>query len=162
MVRKATNQDISRIAEIVVFGKRVAYRSIFRNDEVSFNEMQVIPLWEEYKETPENLNNMRVFDDGIVKGVINCKPVGDEVEICEFYVEPFFKGKGIGRKLMEHVIAESKESGKSRIFLWVLEENISARRFYEANGFQASGEACLVEGTDKVDMCYEYIFEGNR
>lgn len=156
MVRKATNQDISRIAEIIVFGKRVAYRSIFRNDEVSFNEMQVIPLWEEYKENPENLNNMRVFDDGIVKGVINCKPVGDEVEICEFYVEPFFKGKGIGRKLMEHVIAESKESGKSRIFLWVLEENISARGFYEVIGFHASGETCLVEGTDKVDMCYEY------
>ena len=157
MVRKATNQDISRIAEIIVFGKRVAYRSIFRNDEVSFNEMQVIPLWEEYKENPENLNNMRVFDDGIVKGAINCKPVGDEVEICEFYVEPFFKGQGIGRKLLEHVIAESKEGGKSRIFLWALEENGAARRFYEANGFRASGEICLVEGTDKVDMGYEYV-----
>lgn len=162
MVRKATNQDISRIAEIIVFGKRVAYRSIFRNDEVSFNEMQVIPLWEEYKENPENLNNMRVFDDGIVKGVINCKPVGDEVEICEFYVEPFFKGQGIGRELIQNVIEEAKATQKKRIFLWVLEENLSARRFYEANGFYASGETCLVEGTEKVDMCYEYIFEGNR
>ena len=157
MVRKATKKDISRIAEIIVFGKRVAYRTIFQNDEVSFNEIQVIPLWEEYKENPEMLEHMLVFDDGIVKGVINCKPVGDEVEICEFYVEPFFKGQGIGRKLLEHVIAESKESGKSRIFLWVLEENGSARRFYEANGFRASGEICLVEGTDKVDMGYEYV-----
>ena len=93
MVRKATKKDISRIAEIIVFGKRVAYRSIFQNDEVSFNEMQVIPLWEEYKENPEMLEHMLVFDDGIVKGVINCKPVGDEVEICEFYVEPFFKSQ---------------------------------------------------------------------
>jgi putative acetyltransferase len=156
MVRKATKKDISRIAEIIIFGKRVAYRSIFQNDVVSFQEMQVIPLGEEYKENPEMLEHMLVFDDGIVKGVINCKPVGNEVEICEFYVEPFFKGQGIGRKLLEHVIAESKESGKSRIFLWVLEENLSARRFYEANGFCASGETCLVEGTDKVDMCYEY------
>ncbi len=157
MVRKATKQDISRIAEIIVFGKRVAYRTIFQNDEVSFNEIQVIPLWEEYKENPEMLEHMLVFDDGIVKGVINCKPVGDEVEICEFYVEPFFKGQGIGRKLLEHVIAEAKEGGKSRIFLWVLEENGAARRFYEANGFRASGETCLVEGTDKVDMGYEYV-----
>ena len=156
MVRKATKKDISRIAEIIIFGKRVAYRSIFQNDVVSFQEMQVIPLGEEYKDNPEMLEHMLVFDDGIVKGVINCKPVGNEVEICEFYVEPFFKGQGIGRKLLEHVIAESKESGKSRIFLWVLEENLSARRFYEANGFCASGEICLVEGTDKVDMCYEY------
>lgn len=157
MVRKATKKDIARIAEIIVFGKRVAYRSIFQNDEVSFNEIQVIPLWEEYSNNPEKLEHMLVFDDGIVKGVINCKPVGDEVEICEFYVEPFFKGQGIGRKLLEHVIAESKNTGKSRIFLWVLEENEFARRFYEANGFRASGEICLVEGTDKVDMGYEYV-----
>ncbi len=157
MVRKATEQDISRIAEIIIFGKRVAYRPIFQNDVVSFNEMQVIDIIEEYRNSPSQIDNMLVYDDGIVKGVINCKPVGDEVEICEFYVEPFFKGQGIGRKLLEHVIAESKKSGKSRIFLWVLEENGSARRFYEANGFYASGETCLVEGTVKVDMCYEYI-----
>lgn len=156
MVRKATKQDISRIAEIIVFGKRVAYRSIFQNDVVSFNEIQVIPLWEEYKENLEKMEHMLVFDDGIVKGVINCKPVGDEVEICEFYVEPFFKGQGIGRELIQNVIAEAKTTQKKRIFLWVLEENGSARRFYEANGFRASGETCLVEGTDKVDMCYEY------
>lgn len=156
MVRKATKKDISRIAEIIVFGKRMAYRSIFRNDEVSFNEMQVIPLWEEYKDNLEKMEHMLVFDDGIVKGVINCNPAGDEVEICEFYVEPFFKGQGIGRELIQNVIAEAKTTQKKRIFLWVLEENGSARRFYEANGFRASGETCLVEGTDKVDMCYEY------
>lgn len=158
MVRKATKKDISRIAEIIVFGKRVAYRSIFQNDEVSFNEMQVIPLWEEYKENPEMLEHMLVFDDGIVKGVINCKPVGDEVEICEFYVDPFFKRQGIGRELIQNVIAEAKATQKKRIFLWVLEENVFARGFYEANGFHASGETCLVEGTCKVDKCYELFF----
>lgn len=156
MVRKATKKDISRIAEIIVFGKRVAYRTIFQNDEVSFNEIQVIPLWEEYKDNLEKMEHMLVFDDGIVKGVINCNPAGDEVEICEFYVEPFFKGQGIGRELIQNVIAEAKTTQKKRIFLWVLEENGSARRFYEANGFRASGETCLVEGTDKVDLCYEY------
>lgn len=157
MVRKATEQDISRIAEIIVFGKRVAYRPIFQNDVVSFNEMQVIDIIGEYRNSRSRIDNMLVYDDGIVKGVINCKPVGDEIEICEFYVEPFFKGQGIGRKLLEHVIAESMKSGKSRIFLWVLEKNVSARRFYEANGFHANGETCLVEGTDKVDMCYEFV-----
>ena len=38
-VRKARKQDISRIAEIIVFGKRVAYRDIFRDDIGSFNEL---------------------------------------------------------------------------------------------------------------------------
>lgn len=77
MIRDAVMQDISGIAEIIVFGKRVAYRSIFQNDEVSFNEIQVIHLLEEFKSNPEKLDYMRVYDDGIVKGVINGKSVGD-------------------------------------------------------------------------------------
>ena len=32
MIRQADKQDIPRIAEIIVFGKRVAYRPIFAND----------------------------------------------------------------------------------------------------------------------------------
>ena len=47
MIRKATMQDVPRIAEIIVFGKRVAYRPIFNNDVVSFNELQVIKVIEE-------------------------------------------------------------------------------------------------------------------
>lgn len=39
LIRKAENKDISRIAEIIVFTKRVTYRPIFKNDFVSFNEM---------------------------------------------------------------------------------------------------------------------------
>ena len=44
MLRKATMQDVSRIAEIIVFGKRVAYRPIFNNAVASLNELQVINL----------------------------------------------------------------------------------------------------------------------
>ena len=47
MIRKADKQDIARIAEIIVFGKRVAYRPIFKNDYVSFNELQVVNLYED-------------------------------------------------------------------------------------------------------------------
>lgn len=158
MVRKANKQDLSRIAEIIVFGKRVAYRPIFQNDKVSFNEIQVVSLLEEFKRNDAITDNMWVYDDGILKGVINYKVAGDAVEICDFYVEPFFKGCGIGRELIQHVIAEAKQAGMVRIFLWVIKENLQARKFYEANGFVATGEICLIEGTDKLDMCYEMRF----
>ena len=100
---------------------------------------------------------MLVYDDGIVKGVINRVFEEDTVEICEFYVEPFFKGNGIGKELIQQVILEARMSKKSRIFLWVIEDNLSARKFYENNGFVASGKTCLIEGTTKTDMCYELI-----
>ena len=157
MIRKATMQDIPRIAEIIVFGKRVAYRPIFNNDVVSFNELQVINVIEEYRNNPTLVDNMLVYDDGIVKGVINRVFEEDTVEISEFYVEPFFKGNGIGKALIQQVISEARMSKKSRIFLWVIEDNLSARKFYENNGFFASGQTCLIEGTTKTDMCYELI-----
>lgn len=162
MVRKAKTEDIPRIAEIIVFGKRVAYRPIFQNDTVSFNEMQVVSLAKEYEENQLLLENMLVYDDGIVKGIINGNIIEDSIEISEFYVEPFFKGKGIGRALICEVISQAKEIGKKKIFLWVIKDNLSARRFYEANGFKHNGETCLIAGTDKIDMCYELIIENGK
>lgn len=44
MIRKATKEDASRLAQIQIYAKRYSYRSIFQNDEVSFNEMQVLKL----------------------------------------------------------------------------------------------------------------------
>ncbi|MBQ4522125.1 MAG: GNAT family N-acetyltransferase [Lachnospiraceae bacterium] len=157
MLRKATMQDVPRIAEIIVFGKRVAYRPIFNNDVVSFNELQVINLIEEYRNNPILVDNMLVYDDGIIKGVINRTFKDDAVEIREFYVEPFFKGNGIGKKLIQQVILEARTSKRNKIFLWVIEDNLSARKFYENNGFIASGKTCFIEGTTKTDMCYELI-----
>ncbi|MBE5893273.1 MAG: GNAT family N-acetyltransferase [Lachnospiraceae bacterium] len=155
MIRAAQRKDIPRIAEIIVFGKRVAYRDIFQNDMVTFNELQVMDLVEEYHRNPALIKNMLVYDDGIVKGVINREYINDTVEISEFYIEPFFKRQGIGRKLIQYVLTEEREKQMKKIFLWVIADNISARRFYEANGLCASGDTCLIEGTDKTDMCYE-------
>lgn len=159
MVRHATMKDISRIAEIIVFGKRVAYRPIFQNDEVSFNELQVLDIIEEFRSKPETIDNFLVYDDGIVKGTINRHNFEDATEICEFYVEPFFKRSGIGHELMEALVKEAKEEGKKRIFLWVIKDNMEARSFYKKNGFEATGEEQLIEGTDKLDICYERCLE---
>lgn len=157
MIRKATINDVPRIAEIIVFGKRVAYRPIFNNDVVSFNKLQVINLIDEYRNNPALIDNMLVYDDGIIKGVINRSFEKDVVEICEFYVEPFFKGNGIGKELIQKVILEARTSKRNKIFLWVIEDNLLARKFYENNGFKASGKTCLIAGTTKTDMCYELI-----
>lgn len=155
MIRHAQMKDISRIAEIIVFGKRVAYRSIFNNDVGSFNELQVLNLIKNYQAYPELIENMLVYDDGIVKGVINYKDLSDEIELYEFYVEPFFKGNGIGRELIDIFVKEAEQRRKKKIFLWVLKDNLTARRFYELNGFYPNGRERLIEGTNILDMCYE-------
>ena len=44
MIRQATDRDLSRIAEILVFVKRMKFRPIFQDDEYSFNELQVLTV----------------------------------------------------------------------------------------------------------------------
>ena len=113
MIRQADKQDIPRIAEIIVFGKRVAYRPIFENDYGSFNELQVVNFYEEYNNNPDRLDGMLLYDDGIVKGVIKGHPIdGKTIEITDFYVEPFFVGQGIGTLLIEHLIQQVRKKGR--------------------------------------------------
>jgi len=128
-IRKATMEDISRIAEILVFTKRVNYRRIFKDDNHSFNQVQVLPTAEEYGK-PEVLQYFWVYDDGIVKGLIHI----EEEELVELYVDSFFSNQGIGTALMNF----AKENFPIT-FLWALEENHNAIRFYERHGFRLSG-----------------------
>ena len=43
-IRKASQNDLSRIAEIFVFNNRVNYFPIFKDEEFSFGELQVVSL----------------------------------------------------------------------------------------------------------------------
>lgn len=134
MLRKAGNMDISRIAEILIFTKRTTYRSIFKNDNVSFNEMQVLKEIEKLSQ-PSALDNIYVYDDGIVKATVKIEDSGEKTKISEFFVDPFFQGEGIGTKILNNVIEKSKE-----VFLYVLDKNERAIRFYVKMGFKYTGE----------------------
>ena len=145
MIRKAEPKDISRIAEILVFTKRMKYRSIFHNDEYSFNGLQVVKVADEFKD-PEHLDKVWVYDDGIVKGMIHL----EGKEIAELYVDYFFWKEGIGSKLIE--FAKEKFDVKS---VWTLEKNGDAIHFYEAHGFKINGKRQLEEGTPEYIVMLE-------
>jgi len=145
MIRKAEEKDVSRIAEILVFDKRVHYRSIFHNDDFSFNELQVVSTAESYKD-PTLLSHTRVYDDGIVKGMIHIE--GKEIK--ELYVDWFFEHQGIGAQLIEYAKTESDVK-----YLWCLAKNTAALQFYHAHGFMESGIRKYEEGTSEYLVCME-------
>lgn len=138
MIRQAQKKDISRIAEILIFTKRMHYWKIFCNDAVSFGEMQVVPLAKELEEDEKQLQEYYVYEDEFVKGLIRLH----NEEIVELYVDTFFQGEGIGGKLIEFATKQSRANS-----LWVLEKNDSAIKFYQSHGFTFSGERQLEEGT---------------
>ena len=129
MIRRAELKDLSRIAEILVFVKRMNYRQIFHKDDYSFGKLQVLSVAKQYEED-NILENMLVYDDGIVKGLIHIR--GNE--IAELYVDTFFQNQGIGAALIEYA-----KKNYPVTHLWVIEKNVNAVRFYEAHGFHLSG-----------------------
>lgn len=134
-VRQATNADLSRIVEIVVFNYRLNFYPIFQNDDYYFNELQVSKLIKQYE---NYVKNMWVYDDGVIKGVIQI----ENREIKKLFVEPALQGKSIGSFLMHYAIIEHKVNT-----LWVLEKNLSAIRFYGRHGFHITIDKKLEEDT---------------
>jgi len=63
----------------------------------------------------------------------------DEAEILNLGVSPGWRRVGIGRALINEVIALLRERGISSVFLEVRESNDAAQRLYESLGFTRVG-----------------------
>lgn len=156
-IRPMNTQDASRVAEILIFAKRAAYRPIFRNDYVSFQEMSVLDLALSYRDDPKLREDVFVYDDGIVRGMISIDRNFsiDEWRLKELYVDPFFQRQGIGTTLMQEFLTCASSSGSRRVSLWVLEANSHARGFYESFGWRPSGRREQEPGTDQFLLLYQ-------
>ena len=51
-------------------------------------------------------------------------------------VEPDFRGKGVGKCLLDHVMAQAREAGFEKISLLAFEANTAAIGLYQSVGFQ--------------------------
>lgn len=136
-IRKATENDLPRIAEIVIFNYRMNFYPIFKNDDFYFNELQVAALAEQYK---SEVGSMWVYDDGAVKGVLQA----ENGEIKKLFVEPVLHGNSIGSVLLEYAVGTQKA-----YTLWALEKNTRAIRFYERHGFRVTPDRKTEDGTSE-------------
>ncbi|MGL4990277.1 MAG: GNAT family N-acetyltransferase [Sarcina sp.] len=137
-IRRVKINDLSRVAEIYVFNNRVNYFPIFKDEKFSFDELQVVSLIDNYFKKDEIIENIYVFDDGLIKGFIQM----NEKEICKIYVDTFFQSEGIGKELIEYAINELQADK-----LWALEKNTRAIAFYKKHGFHLTGEKKFEEDT---------------
>lgn len=65
--------------------------------------------------------------------------VGEDVPELVVAVEEDARGRGVGRQLMEGLLAVAHERGVERVSLHVSRENERARRMYDALGFEETG-----------------------
>jgi ribosomal protein S18 acetylase RimI-like enzyme len=66
--------------------------------------------------------------------------------ISSLWVAPEYRGRGVGRRLIEAVADRLAARGVTAVSLWVLDGNDAAREFYTAIGFVPTGERQLAPG----------------
>jgi ribosomal protein S18 acetylase RimI-like enzyme len=117
------------------------YMSDKMGDYPPHNEESAKRLIEGMKKHPSKLCCF-AQSDGEPAGLINCfigfatfaaKPF---INIHDIVVYDTFRGKGIGRKLLEYVIEKAKETGCAKVTLEVREDNKKAQYLYNSLGFK--------------------------
>jgi ribosomal protein S18 acetylase RimI-like enzyme len=66
------------------------------------------------------------------------------------WVDPRFRRAGVGRALVDAVLAQARAAGKARVVLHVVADNFGARRLYERAGFFAAGRSVPYPHDDRL------------
>jgi ribosomal-protein-alanine N-acetyltransferase len=77
--------------------------------------------------------------DESLAGYVVARAVADEGEILNLAVAPQGRRRGVGRALVEAVLAALARRGVREVFLEVRESNAGARALYAAHGFREVG-----------------------
>ena len=107
------------------------------------------------REHPTTLIFLAYVDEDVV-GIATCfvgfstftaRPL---INIHDLAVLPEYRGQGIGRFLLDAVESAARERGCARVTLEVLENNLQAKRLYEAAGFGPT----VANGTPQRSLFY--------
>lgn len=164
IIRTATINDAEKVAKIKIEGWQTAYRGIIDDsflDNMNINE-----------EIDKRKNNIENGVD-IIVAELNNEIVGfclyrnyiknsdsypnANCEISSLYVKSSLKRKGIGTKLMQHVIQKLQNKGKTQMILGCLKENYPSRTFYERMGGKLLKTEKITFGNKEYEeVIYEY------
>ncbi len=167
-IRDAVDADVEGIAKAHVQGWRETYKSFLRPEALAgFSVEERMQMWHRALAEPEPRARLLVAEtaDGEIVGFIRGGPIqgkganlfGTEAEIFAIYLLDRVKRQGIGRRLMAGVFDHLAAHGIRSVGLWVLKDNLSARRFYEALGGQPGPEQSFdLRGQTVVEVAYRF------
>jgi ribosomal-protein-alanine N-acetyltransferase len=76
-------------------------------------------------------------EDVVAYAVLWC--ILDEGELANIAVRPEARGRGVGGRMLDHLLGVARDRGVRRLFLEVRESNAAARGLYETRGFREVG-----------------------
>jgi len=153
--RMASTSDAATIGRLHAASWIIAYRGILL-DEYLDNDLQGerVTYWtKKMSQLKDNEFIVMAHDpNGVAEGFIS---IMDEPEqgyvalVDNLHVRPDLKGRGIGRALMQHAARALTTSGRLNYYLWVLDGNTPAAKFYQSiGGSPADGRIVHFGGKD--------------
>ncbi|NBJ11779.1 GNAT family N-acetyltransferase [Microvirga arsenatis] len=167
-VREGRESDIEGIAKAHVQGWRESYKDFLSPEALAgLSVEERMRMWQRALAEPEPRARLLVAetDDGEIVGFIRGGPIrnkearllGTEAEIYAIYLLDRIKRQGIGRRLMHGVFDHLTHQGFRSVGLWVLKDNLGARRFYEALGGTAGPEQSFdLRGQIVTEVAYRF------
>ena len=178
-IRAATASDARAIAELHLTSWLATYRGICAD---AFLDSLTAEQFESYhrprlQAPPEEAAKSPFLvacdsrDRASIIGFARCgpmrrtSPTGDALpaqvverfssELYAIYVHPDRLGRGFGRLMFDASARELQLLGHKNLCVWVLSENVGARRFYERMGGKPAGESRItLQGTSYPEIAY--------
>jgi RimJ/RimL family protein N-acetyltransferase len=154
--------DIDDVSRVYAQSWKSAYRGIVPQDY-----LDSIPENRWSEKLISELSSLWVVSDGdcIIGSSTYASARDDKFagwgEIISIYLLPSYFHKGIGAKLLWASMDELVAMGYSDFYLWVLEDNHLARRFYEKNGYNINGDVMQYVIGGKLLNEIRYVYHKN-
>jgi len=143
MIKKLFSKDFSSILEVVNDAAQ-AYKGVIPEDR--WNE-PYMPAEELREEIQSGIRFHGLIEEDELLGVMGIQHVKDATLIRHAYVLTEHQRKGVGSRLLEHLV---EQADTSKIMVGTWRAASWAVRFYQKHGFK------LVRGEEKDDLLREY------
>jgi [ribosomal protein S18]-alanine N-acetyltransferase len=120
-VREATDADIDTISAI---------------EKASFSDPWPRGGFEPLVRAPHCLFLVAEEKPGELSGYSVARWVEDEAELLNIAVADELRGRGIGGRILDYLMAALEKKGIRHIFLEVRDSNVAARELYRSRGFR--------------------------
>lgn len=157
--------DTPQVADISMRAWQTAYKgimpdSVLDNIDVKKREEN----WANgFTTLPDLIRTVAIDDTNKVLGYTtgsSCRDIKDPEngELWAIYVDPKLVGQGIGKALIADFIIRIRDAGFFLMYVWVLEDNISARKFYESQGgnLYSKTKQFKIENSSFTEVAYEF------
>ncbi len=161
-IRRATQEHVTAISHILAASWKSGYRGLLPQsylDEIADDRwVDIFTQWME----SGRMTTLLACDELTTVGCVAYGASREEAlsgwgEIVVLYLLPDYFGSGCAGMLMEAALADLQAQGYRDVYLWVLDTNWRARRFYEKCGFRCNQELLTFELAGETFHDVRYI-----